>query len=93
MSQKMIIVGSCAGQVPAAIAASTQSIDELVEVAPEAVAISLKVGLDADRRTTSISDDRSQSWARAAFGVSAADAQAAIERFQNNEVSFLLLGI
>jgi hypothetical protein len=34
-----MIVASCAGQVPAAAAATTHSLDDLVAVAPEIVAI------------------------------------------------------
>ncbi|EHK39377.1 uncharacterized protein TrAtP1_007158 [Trichoderma atroviride] len=80
-SQNVLIVASCAGQVPAAAAATTHSLDDLVAVAPEIVAISLRVGLDVDRRSAALSDDRNGSWARAVIGVSGADAQASIDEF------------
>ncbi|PTB41198.1 uncharacterized protein TrAFT101_006343 [Trichoderma asperellum] len=80
-SQNIMIVASCAGQVPAAAAATTHSIDDLVAVAPEIVAISLRVGLDVDRRTAALSNDRTGSWARAVIGISGADAQASIDEF------------
>lgn len=81
-----MIVASCAGQVPAAAAASTHSLDDLVAVAPEIVAISLRVGLDVDRRSAALSDDRNGSWARAVIGVSGADAQASIDEFHKAQV-------
>lgn len=86
-AQKTIIVASCAGQLPAAIAASSHSLDELVHLAPEAVAIAFRIGMDVDRRTASLGDDRSQSWAKAVFGVSAPDAQKAVDKFLLSEVS------
>ncbi|KAM0445287.1 hypothetical protein ACHAO4_009788, partial [Trichoderma viride] len=85
-SQNIMIVASCAGQVPAAAAATTHSLDDLVAVAPEIVAISLRVGLDVDRRTAALSDDRNGSWARAVIGVSGADAQASINEFNKSQV-------
>lgn len=85
--QKTIIVASCAGQLPAAIAASSHSLDELVDLAPETVAIAFRIGMDVDRRTASLGDDRSQSWAKAVFGVSAPDAQRAVDKFLLSEVS------
>lgn len=86
-AQKTIIVASCAGQLPAAIAASSHSIDELVDLAPETVAIAFRIGMDVDRRTASLGDDRSQSWAKAVFGISAPDAQKAVDKFLLSEVS------
>lgn len=86
-AQKSLIVASCAGQLPAAIAASCHTIDELVDLAPETVAISFRIGMDVDRRTSSLGDDRSQSWAKAVFGVSASDAQKAVDKFLLSEVS------
>lgn len=86
-AQKTIIVASCAGQLPAAIAASSHSIDELVDLAPETVAIAFRMGMDVDRRTASLGDDRSQSWAKAVFGISAPDAQEAVDKFLLSEVS------
>lgn len=85
-SQNITIVASCAGQVPAAAAATTHSLDDLVAVAPEIVAISLRVGLDVDRRSAALSDDRNGSWARAVIGISAADAQASIDEFRKAQV-------
>jgi hypothetical protein len=43
--------------------------------------------MDVDRRTSSLGDDRSQSWAKAVFGVSASDAQKAVDKFLLSEVS------
>lgn len=83
-----MIVASCAGQVPAAAAATTHSIDDLVAVAPEIVAISLRVGLDVDRRSAALSNDRDGSWARAVIGISGADAQASIDEFHKAQVVF-----
>lgn len=90
-SQNIMIVASCAGQVPAAAAATTHSIDDLVAVAPEIVAISLRVGLDVDRRSAALSDDRAGSWARAVIGISGADAQASIKEFHKAQVAFFQL--
>lgn len=87
-SQRIMIVASCAGQVPAAAAATTHSIDDLVAVAPEIVAISLRVGLDVDRRSAALSNDRTGSWARAVIGISGADAQASIDEFHKVQVIF-----
>lgn len=84
-AQKTLIVASCAGQLPAAIAASSQTIDELVELAPETVAIAFRMGIDVDRRTAALGDDRSQSWAKAVFGISASDAQKVVDRFLADE--------
>lgn len=86
-AQKTIIVASCAGQLPAAIAACTRSLDELVDLAPETVAIAFRIGMDVDRRTASLGNDRSQSWAKAVFGVTASDAQRAVDKFLLSEVS------
>ncbi|KAE8553489.1 hypothetical protein EYB25_004871 [Talaromyces marneffei] len=80
-AQKTLIVASCAGQLPAAIAACSHTIDELVDLAPETVAIAFRIGMDVDRRTASLGDDRSQSWAKAVFGVSAPDAQKMVDKF------------
>ncbi|KAM0251264.1 hypothetical protein ACHAQJ_008297, partial [Trichoderma viride] len=87
-SQNVMIVASCAGQVPAAAAATTHSIEDLVAVAPEIVAISLRVGLDVDRRSATLSNDRAGSWARAVIGISAADAQTSIDEFHKVQGTF-----
>ncbi|KMU88387.1 hypothetical protein CIHG_06185 [Coccidioides immitis H538.4] len=84
--QKLLIVASCAGQIPAALAAATQSLDELADAAPDIVATSVRAGLDVDRRTSEYSDDRSESWATA-VGVSLEEAQGVVATFNQSKVS------
>lgn len=88
-SQKFTIVASCAGQIPAALAASTESLDDLVEAAPEFVATAVRAGLDVDQRTNLFKDNRSKSWATA-VGVPLAQAQEVAERFNKSKVSICL---
>ncbi|WEW55600.1 hypothetical protein PRK78_001031 [Emydomyces testavorans] len=83
-TQKLIIVASCAGQIPAALAASTQSLDELTDVAPEIVVTALRAGMDVDHRTNEYSDDRSKSWATA-VGVSLENAQEVVATFNKRK--------
>lgn len=85
-SQKFTIVASCAGQIPAALAATTESLDDLVEAAPEIVATAVRAGLDVDQRTNAFNDDRSKSWATA-VGVPLAQAQQVAATFNKNKVS------
>ncbi|EER24618.1 hypothetical protein CPC735_059880 [Coccidioides posadasii C735 delta SOWgp] len=84
--QKLLIVASCAGQIPAALAAATQSLDELADAASDIVATSVRAGLDVDRRTSEYSDDRSESWATA-VGVSLEEAQGVVATFNQSKVS------
>ncbi|EFW18193.1 conserved hypothetical protein [Coccidioides posadasii str. Silveira] len=82
--QKLLIVASCAGQIPAALAAATQSLDELADAASDIVATSVRAGLDVDRRTSEYSDDRSESWATA-VGVSLEEAQGVVATFNQSK--------
>ncbi|KPM39361.1 hypothetical protein AK830_g7192 [Neonectria ditissima] len=68
--QKLLVVASCAGQLPASLAATARSIDDLVKAAPEILALTIRAALDADRKTDAVGDDRTKSWAYAVFGIS-----------------------
>ncbi|CRG89148.1 hypothetical protein PISL3812_06184 [Talaromyces islandicus] len=83
-SQKFTIVASCAGQIPATLAAITESLDDLVDAAPEIVATAVRAGLDVDQRTNDFNDDRSKSWATA-VGVPLAEAQQVTATFNKNK--------
>ncbi|KAI1940877.1 hypothetical protein LOZ12_005508 [Ophidiomyces ophidiicola] len=82
--QRLVIVASCAGQIPAALAATTNSLDELADAAPEVVATSIRAGIDVDRRTNEYADDRSKSWATA-VGVPLEHARQVVAGFNDSK--------
>ncbi|KAH7121504.1 hypothetical protein EDB81DRAFT_666509 [Dactylonectria macrodidyma] len=86
MNQKLLMVASCAGQLAASLAATTRSINSLIEAAPSMLAVSIRAAFDADRKTDAAADDRSQSWAYAVFEISmqqAADAANSFNKAKN----------
>lgn len=90
VSQKLILAASCAGQVPAALAASTQSLDQFVLAAPELVSIAARIGLEINRRANSFNDDRTKSWATA-VGTDLESARSVVDGFNRSKVSMFLI--
>ncbi|KFG84219.1 putative polyketide synthase [Metarhizium anisopliae] len=84
VSQKLILAASCAGQVPAALAASTQSLDQFVLAAPELVSIAARIGLEINRRANSFNDDRTKSWATA-VGTDLESARSVVDGFNRSK--------
>ena len=67
-STKSIYLGSCTGLIIAATAATIPSIQELLQIGPEIICFSLRVGLEARRRSMQI-ESSSDSWATAVLSL------------------------
>lgn len=67
-SPTMHLVGLCTGMLPAVAMAFSDSTSQLLELAPEVIRISLRLGLEASRRSAQIEKSH-QSWATVVPGV------------------------
>ena len=67
-------------------AATAGSTGELLELGPEILRISLRLALEADRRSAQLEQSR-ESWAFAVPGIPAIEVQKAIDNFHNNLVN------
>ncbi|KAI6755959.1 hypothetical protein HG530_011695 [Fusarium avenaceum] len=85
IKQRVIIVASCAGQIAGSLAATARSMDDLVKVGPEILAVMIRAALDADRKTDAIMDDRSKSWAHAVFEIPVSQAVDATDQFNKEK--------
>lgn len=83
---EVYILGLCTGLLPAAAAATAGSTGELLELGPEILRISLRLALEADRRSAQLEQSR-ESWAFAVPGIPAIEVQKAIDNFHNNLVN------
>lgn len=67
-SASTYLVGLCTGMLPAAALAVTNSTGQLLQLAPEIVCISLRLGLEACRRSAQIELSH-ESWATVVPGI------------------------
>lgn len=79
------MLGLCTGLLPASAAATAGSTGELLELGPELLRISLRLALEADRRSAQLEKSR-ESWAFAVPGIPALEIQKAVENFHKNLV-------
>ena len=79
---KSMFLGSCTGLILAATAATTQSVRELLHAGPEIMSFSLRLGLEARRRSMDI-EASSESWAMAIFGVSEEEVRDELQRWHS----------
>ena len=77
-----MFLGSCTGLILAATAAMTQSVRELLHAGPEIISFSLRLGLEARRRSMDI-EASSESWATAVFGVSEEEVRDELQRWHS----------
>lgn len=81
-SSTTYLVGLCTGMLPAAASAFASSTTQLLELAPGIVCISLRLGLEASRRSAQI-EKSSKSWATIVPGVPLQDQKDALHRFHH----------
>ncbi len=79
------LVGLCTGLLPAAALASSKSITQLLELAPEIACISLRLGLEASRRSAQIEDSH-ESWATLLSRVSLQEQREVLRQFHDTHV-------
>lgn len=84
--QSAIMVGWCTGLLPAAVAASAVSMVQVLELAPRAVELSIKIGVDAHRKAAAV-EDHPGSWARVVKGCPETDLEAMLNQFNATNVS------
>ncbi|KAH7374244.1 PKS16 protein [Cadophora sp. MPI-SDFR-AT-0126] len=82
LSSRTIVLGYCSGLLPAAAAATAHSMVELLAIAPEIVATSVRLGLEVQRRSTLL-EDCQESWARVVTGISSATLRKRLEEFHD----------
>jgi len=85
-SSRTYLVGLCTGLLPAAALAATTSTSQLLKLAPEIVRISLRLGIEATRRSLLI-ERSSESWATVVSGISAREQQDILDQFNRESVS------
>ena len=85
-STKAYLIGLCTGLLAAAAAAAARSTTELLQLAPEIVAIALRLALETSHRSVQL-ERSTDSWAVVVGGVSAEKQQKAINDFHVANVS------
>ena len=84
-SSKTYLVGLCTGMLPAAAMAVSKTTTQLLDLAPEIVRVSLRLGLEASRRSDQIEKSR-ESWATIVSGVAPFEQQEALDHFHQTHV-------
>lgn len=79
------VLGICTGFIPAAAAAVSHSVRQLVDIGPEIVCIALRTGLEAYKRSQRI-EPGTDSWAFVVVGLSALEVQAIVADFHKCNV-------
>lgn len=79
-------VGLCTGLLPAAVAACSQSLVQVLQLTPETVDIALRLGFEAHRRAQII-EKGDGSWARVVSGLSEAEWENLLSEFHTSSVS------
>ena len=90
-SSTTYLVGLCTGMLPAAALAFSNSSTQLLELAPKIVCVSLRLGLEAARRSAQI-ESSNESWAVVVPGVGLQEQREILLRFHHVHVRFLNLG-
>ena len=85
------LVGLCTGMLPAAALAFSSSNTQLLELAPKIVCVSLRLGLEAARRSAQI-ETSNESWAVVVPGVGLQEQREILLRFHHAHVRSLNLG-
>ena len=85
------LVGLCTGMLPAAALAFSNSSTQLLELAPKIVCVSLRLGLEAARRSAQI-ESSNESWAVVVPGVGLQEQREILLRFHHVHVRSLNLG-
>lgn len=76
----------CTGLLPAAAVATSKGLSNLLKVAPEIVLISLRLAVEASRRSTQV-EQGPGSWAMVVTGTSTQDLEKAMEEFHRLNVN------
>ena len=84
-SSKIYLVGLCTGMLPAAAMAVSNSTSQLLKIAPEIVCVSLRLGLEASRRSAQI-EKSCESWATIVPGMAPQAQQEALDNFHQTYV-------
>ena len=88
-SSKTYLLGLCTGMLPAAALAVSTSTSQLLDLAPEIVRVSLRLGLAASRRSAQV--ERScESWATVVPHVAPQEQQEILDQFHREHVSNLV---
>lgn len=89
-SSTTYLVGLCTGMLPAAALASASSVNQLLELAPEIACISLRLGIEASRRSAQIEKSH-ESWATLVPGIPLQEQKEILQRFHQVYVRVLCL--
>ena len=84
------MLGLCTGLLPAAVAAVAKNTEELMKFGLEIVAIAVRLADGFTTRSKRI-EGAPGSWAYTIVGVAADEAQAVIDGFHQNQVSYCLI--
>ncbi|KAL2056771.1 hypothetical protein ABVK25_003166 [Lepraria finkii] len=79
-SSTTYLVGLCTGMLPAVATAASSTSSQLLHLAPEIVRVSLRLGLEASRRSGQIEKSR-ESWATVVPGIAPFEQQEALDQF------------
>lgn len=89
-SATKILLASCTGLFPAAVAATSRSLAEMVSLSAAVVVLALKVGLAAARRSAAIEEsDEPKSWAIAVAGVHPEQCDEMLKEFHETNVGVM----
>lgn len=86
-ASRVSLAGLCTGLIPAAAVASAKSISDVLEMAPELICISMRLGLAASRRSMQL-ERSSESWATAVPAVPVHELQKELDEFHGNKAGF-----
>ena len=84
-SSETYLLGLCTGMLPAAAVAVSSSTSQLLEISPHIVRLSLRLGLEARRRSVQI-EGSAESWAILVSGKTPREQQAILDHFHQELV-------
>ena len=90
----VVVIGACAGLLPAAVAAVSRTITDVIHVGLELVAISLRLATEMSRRSRMI-EPAPGFWGHTVIGLSPKDIEASLEDFhlvkvtQSNKYTYI----
>ena len=87
---RRVFVGLCYGLLPAVTIGVSRSIAELLEIAPQVICISLRLGFAIARRASAI-EQTLESWSIVISGLKEDEAQTVLRDFEHRQVRILLL--
>ena len=84
-TSRIYLVGLCTGMLPAAAMAASSSTSHLLKLAPQIVLISLRLGVEAHRRSAQI-EVSTDSWAFVVPGMAPQQQQECLDQFHSDFV-------